>query len=89
MKSLEDTFGKPKVVFLFHYREQCKYWNSLHDLFICFDFHSIIYLFPRWTGVIGALVEDDADIGATYFFVTEARSQVVEFSPAITEGILR
>ena len=46
-------------------------------------------LFPRWTGVIGALVEDDADIGATYFFVTEARSQVVEFSPAITEGILR
>ena len=46
-------------------------------------------LFLRWTGVIGALVEDDADIGATYFFVTEARSQVVEFSPAITEGILR
>ena len=43
----------------------------------------------RWTGVIGALVEDDADIGVTYFFVTEARSQVVEFSPAITEGILR
>ena len=39
--------------------------------------------------MIGALVEDQADVGVTYFFVTEARSRNVKFSPAITEGILR
>ena len=39
--------------------------------------------------MIGGLVENETDVGLTYFFVTEARSRDVKFSPAITEGILR
>ena len=43
----------------------------------------------KWTGIIGALVEDSADIGVASFYVTPGRSKVVEFSPGITEGISR
>ena len=43
----------------------------------------------KWTGIIGALVEDRADVGIASFYVTPSRSKVVEFSPGITEGISR
>ena len=43
----------------------------------------------KWTGIIGALVEDRADLGVASFYVTPSRSKVVEFSPGITEGISR
>ena len=37
----------------------------------------------KWTGVIGALVEDRADIGLAGFFITESRGKVVHFSPGL------
>ena len=43
----------------------------------------------KWTGIVGALVENSADVGVASFYVTPGRSKVVEFSPGITEGISR
>ena len=37
----------------------------------------------KWSGVIGALVEDRTDVGLAGFFITESRGKAVFFSPGL------
>ena len=42
-----------------------------------------------WTGIVGALMNDEADVGVSNFYITAGRSKVVAFSPGIMEGVTR
>ena len=48
-----------------------------------------LYFFCSWTGVVGALMRDEAEIGVCTFYWTPSRSKVVTFSPGITNGVTR
>ena len=43
----------------------------------------------EWTGMIGALVNDEADVGIAAFFITPSRGRVVAFGPSIMEAATR
>ena len=42
-----------------------------------------------WTGIVGALMDGEADVGVANFYITSGRSKVVAFGPGIMEGITR